>query len=171
MSNIFELDSDILSTAQGGFDDILDQLGKPCKLIYPAKFVECVNCIYDPIGKKSSNRWRTGGPMPFHAGACSMCQGAGKHATENSDTITMTINWIPGKNITSGPNIRVPIGYPIETRGYMTDLAKVRQSEEMIIIGAVEPHCHYRFKLDGEPTDAFQIVPGRYFVCIWKRIG
>ncbi len=172
MGKLFEIDSDSLQAAQDGFDDILDSLGKQCKLVYPSKFIECVNCIYDPIGKKSSNRWRTGGPMPFHAGACSMCQGAGKSATENSENVIMTINWLPGKNISTGPNIRVAIGYPIETRGYMTDLAKVRSCEEMIILGGnADIYSHYKFKLDGEPTDVFQAISGRYFVATWKRVG
>ena len=49
------------------------------------------NCIFDPVGKKSSNRWRTGGPLFFPNGAiCGLCNSAGgAHATENSDTINL----------------------------------------------------------------------------------
>lgn len=171
MGKLFEIPEDVLETAQDGFDDILDQLGKSCKLIYPAKFIECTNCIYDPIGKKSSNRWRTGGPMPFHAGACPQCNTQGRIATENSETITMTINWTPGRHNVPLTNVRVPIGYVIQTRGYMTDYPKIKQCEDMIILGEVEPYGHFKFKLDGEPTDPFQFVPGRYFIANWKRVG
>ncbi len=83
----------------------------------------------------------------------------------------MTINWIPGKNHEVTTNIRVPIGYVIQSRGYMTDYPKIKSCEEMLIIGEVEPYGHFKFKLDGEPTDPYQIVKGRYFIARWKRVG
>lgn len=171
MGRLFELPDDFTETAQDGFDDILDLFGKQCKLVYPARFVECVNCAYDPIGKKSSNRWRTGGPMPFHAGSCPMCNGDGRRATENSETIVMTINWTPGRNVTFLTNIRVPIGSIIEARGYLTDVTKIKQCEEMLIVGEMAPYSHYKFKLESEPVDPFQLVSGRYFGVLWKRVG
>jgi hypothetical protein len=100
-----------------------------------------------------------------------MCNGVGKRATENSENITMTVNWTPGKNYTPVTNVRVNIGYIIQTRGFMSDLTKVRQCDEMVIIGEMEPYSHYRFKLDGEPAAPFQAIKGRYFIANWKRAG
>lgn len=168
---LFELPDDLLSNAQDGFDQMLETFGQTCKLIYPARFVECVNCIYDPIGKKSSNRWRSGGPMPFHSAGCPLCNGQGRRATENSETIKMTVNWIPGKfaKPITNTNIRVDIGSVIETRGYLTDANKVKSCEEMLIVGELEEFGKYKFKLDGEPVSVFQFVRGRYFHARWVR--
>lgn len=167
---MFDLDG-IRELAEEGFDDILDQLGKPCKLVYPARAVECTNCIYDPIGKKSSNRWRTGGPMPFHAGSCPSCNGEGKRFSENSETITMTINWNLGRFDESSANVRIPLGHIIDTRAYIDDYIKIIRSEEMLILGAVAGLRHFKWKLAGEPADPFQMTSGRYCIAKWKRVG
>jgi len=173
MAKLFDIADIIRDTCQDGFDDILDLMAKPCKLTYPESFIDCVNCVYDPIGKKSSNRWVTGGPMPFHAGSiCPICNGDGKLATENSENIQMSINWGQitfGKNMPI--NIRIPMGGVIETRGYLTDLPKVKKCRSMSILGDIAPYGHFNFKLDGEPSDPFQFIPGRYFIANWVRIG
>lgn len=51
----------------------------PCRIIYGStKFTDCVNCIYDAIGQKSSNRYQDGGPIPFQLGTlCPVCWTAG----------------------------------------------------------------------------------------------
>lgn len=169
MPGLFDISDTFAESVEDGFDDILDLLSKPCLLIYPASTTDCVNCIYDPIGKKSSNRWTTGGPMPFNSGACPMCNGQGRIATENSETINMTINWGPitfDKGMPAG--IRLPLGGAVETRGYMADYPKVKKCETMRI---VSPYGRFVFKLDGEPSDPFQLVQGKYFIANWKRIG
>jgi hypothetical protein len=168
---LFEIPDDLLENAEDGFNQMLETFGRTCRLIYPARFVECTNCIYDPIGKKSSNRWRNGGPMPFHSGVCPLCNAQGRRATENYDDITMTVNWVPGRYLRPTENIRVDIGSVIETRGYIADLNKVKSCQDMIVIGEVEPYGKYRFKLDGEPISTFQFVKGKYFNAKWIRIG
>lgn len=172
MGKLFD-PSDYRETVQDGFDDILDLFGKPCRLVYPESFISCANCIFDNIGKKSSNKWVTGGPMPFHAGSiCPICNGAGKIATENSATIYMTINWGQTNFNKSAPiNVRVPIGGTIETRGYLTDLPKVKKCRSMNILGDISAYGHFNFKLEGEPSDPFQFIPGRYFIANWTRVG
>jgi hypothetical protein len=38
----------------------------PCTLEYGVtKYDDCNNCVYDPIGRKSSNVYEAGGPVPF----------------------------------------------------------------------------------------------------------
>jgi hypothetical protein len=168
---LFELPDDLLTYAEEGFSDIIVSLGKTFRLTYPARFVECENCIFDPIGKKSSNRWRTGGPMPFHAGGCPMCNGQGRRATENYDDITMTINWTPSVHKMISDNIRIPMGYVIETRGYIADLPKIKSCEDIMILDGVQEYGKYKFKLEGEPVDAFQYVKGKFFNARLKRVG
>lgn len=52
------------------------------------KLTECPNCIYDPIGKKSSNKYKLGGPRAF-SGICPHCSGRG--VTDNDDTLAIDI--------------------------------------------------------------------------------
>ncbi len=168
---MFDL-SIIKDFAEEAFDDILDQLGVQCKLIYPPKWEACEDCIYDPIGKKSSNHYKNGGPIPFHSGACPMCNGAGKRQTENSDTIVMTIGWGDDKfSKDSNINTRIPLGGNIMCRSYLTEFNKIKQCDEMMILNELSGYGHFRFKLDGEPFDPFQITNGRYCISKWKRVG
>lgn len=166
---MFDLDG-IRDIAEEGFDDILDQLGKNCKLVYPGRAIECTNCYFDPIGKKSSNKWKSGGPMPFHAAACPMCNGEGRKISENSEIIVMTINWNMGPFSVTAPNIRIPMGHVINTRTYITNFPKIVKADEMLIVG-VDALRHFRWKLDGEPADTFQLVSEKYCISNWKRIG
>ena len=46
-----------------------DALTVSCTLDYGVtRYESCVNCLYDPIGQKSSNRFQHGGPVPFPFG-------------------------------------------------------------------------------------------------------
>lgn len=62
-------------------DIILSQTGltTPCKLIFEStKLQQCPNCIYDTITKRSSNLYKTGGPLVFSNGqTCPYCLGNG----------------------------------------------------------------------------------------------
>ena len=64
MGKIFTLSDDIKSVVTDALDDLITELGKDCRLVYPPRFVPCGNCIYDPIAGKSSNHWKSGGPIP-----------------------------------------------------------------------------------------------------------
>lgn len=56
-----------------------DGLTTPCTLIFDStKTQQCPNCIYDTISKKSSNIYKSGGPINFTNGqTCPYCRGAG----------------------------------------------------------------------------------------------
>lgn len=166
---MFEISDDIRASAEEGFNDLIDQLGKVCRLYFPPIFVECTNCNFDPIGNKSSNVYKHGGPMPFHAMDCPMCNGQGKKPSENYVDITMTAN-VTAKPFSMAANVRYPDGL-VETRGYIASLPQVLRCDYMICATLIEPYRRYRYKLYGEPIDPFSIVPGKYFVALWQRSG
>ena len=65
-----------------------------CRLNYRAtKFNDCINCVFDPIGGKSSNRFQSGGPVPFHHGVCPMCNGRGKIQQTDTEEIWLMPIW------------------------------------------------------------------------------
>ena len=72
-------------------DFINDNFGVNCKLIYPPKETECVNCVFDSIGRKSSNRYKHGGPQPFNFGNCPTCSGKGFREDEATENIKLRV--------------------------------------------------------------------------------
>ena len=80
--------SKILTTFKDNIDAVIDTFGKTCRVYYPPKQISCVNCILDPIGNKSANRYLHGGPIPFRNGAlCPVCNGVGYRAEETFSAI------------------------------------------------------------------------------------
>lgn len=172
MGKIFTLTDDIKQIARDAIDDLIDELGKDCTLLYPPKTVHCANCVFDPIGKKSSGRYLTGGPVFFPVGSlCPLCNGAGTRAEQVSEVVRFLCAWTPQDFYMPVPRgITVPEGR-IQTKGYMTDFPKVMQCVEMIVENPLEPVLRARFKLVGEPVDRSNIIQGRYFVARWERAG
>lgn len=171
MAKYIEYSTEAREVVQDVLDELIVAHGKSCKLVYPPKFISCSNCLPDPIGNKSSNRWLTGGPMPFPAGStCPMCNGAYKVATENSETITMVIYWNPSDWLWLPGNIRVADGM-VQTRGMLSDLPKIKSCNEAVFQTNIQPYTTYRFRLNGDVVDYANIVQDRYFLAFWKRVG
>lgn len=166
-----EIDDDMRETINSCFDDLLDPtvFGKLCRLTFPPIFETCVNCV--------GNVWRSGGPMPFQQGVCPQCGGAGQRATENTADIYMSVSFggALGINNRVWSNLnregtRLPETL-IQTRGFATDLMRVRQCDSMTLIEPGHPMMSWRFTLTNEPFDYFSITQARYFIAFWKRAG
>ena len=178
MANIFGIPDDIRQFVQDGVDDLLNEYGHTCTLYFKEEYVECTNCVYDPIGKKSANRFITGGPMPFPRGSiCPMCSGSGGvKADVQSATITLWIEFDPVEwRKFDIPGIRSADGL-IFSQGFMKDLPSVRSCTHMRIQSkagqpSTDGHIKYRYTLASEPIDDSDIVQGRYFTALWKRNG
>ena len=172
MAKLFTLSNDVKTIAQNAIDDLIDQLGKDCLLLYPPLPEPRNNCILDPIGNKSSNHWFNGGPMPFPNGSiCPMCNGGGFHFKEMTKPIKLLIANSPSEWFVKFPhNIQVPAG-TIQTKGYTTDLPDVLQTRKMVLQVSLQPMIRFTYELAGEPIDQGNIVQGRYWVAMWNRVG
>ena len=81
------------------FNDAIDALLEdtaltvPCKLVFEnTKLQECVNCIYDAISGKSSNQYKSGGPIQFVNGQiCPYCSGKGSISFSSEEDIYLGI--------------------------------------------------------------------------------
>lgn len=62
---------------QPNISAIKHQLGRPVKVVWRENSMGCPNCYYDGVNKKSSNRFREAGPIPFTKGTCPYCKGDG----------------------------------------------------------------------------------------------
>ncbi len=168
---IVYIDDELRSIINQSFDELIETLGKTCRLHFPSIFEDCDNCF--------GNTWKTGGPMPFEQGVCPQCGGTGQRATVNTYDIKMTMDWggAFGTNNRVWSSLTRQDGTThmpdtlIQTRGYATDLMKVRQAESMTVIEPEHPMMSWNFKLANEPYDYFSITQARYFIAFWKRAG
>lgn len=171
MGRIFTLTEDIRQIAKDAIDDLIDQLGKNCRLIYPSVETDCPNCIYDPTTNRSSGRYQAAGPRPFPNGTiCPVCRGAGKLSADSSEVIKMLCQWNPRNYQQLPGNIQVPNSV-LQTKGYLTDMPKVMRSRKMVLEIDIEQYNRFTFELWGEPIDQGNIIQGRYFIALWKRVG
>lgn len=171
MGVLFTLDTATKAVIQQGLDDLITELGKDCLIVYPPLRVNCVNCVKDPIGNKSSNVWKTGGPLPFpNGGICPMCNGSFTVAKENSETLHLLCAWEPRNFFYPIRNLdlKVPFG-TIQTKGYMSDLPKIKRANYLVFELPIVPIIRQTYVLSGEPGDQSNIIQNRYFVATWER--
>ncbi len=85
MAKLFTITDDIRAIGSNAIDDLIDQLGKDCRLVYPPTLVPCSDCAADPIGDKPANAWVTGGAFsPPDGTVCAMCGGSQYRAEETT---------------------------------------------------------------------------------------
>ena len=175
-SPLFTLTPAIKGIAANAIDTLINQLGKPCRLVYPPVMVACPQGCQVVVGaKQMTDIWRTGGSVkPGNLSTCSVCGGTGQMAQSQSETITLLCNFDvkPWKTISIPDNVdfRSPGGLCI-TKGFLTDMPKVKRCIEAVLATNVEPYVRYTYRLHGEPMDTSNIVQGRYFSAIWLRAG
>jgi len=171
MGDLFTITNDIRNIAKSAIDSMINQLGKPCRIVYPPMWQPCVNCHnIGMIGGKPVSRYKHGGPLPFPNGTiCPMCNSTGKYrANAATETVTLLCSWNPDNWVKNDLGLRIP-GGTLGTKGYIWDMPKIRNAD-YIEIQVVEGYAHWRFQLSGEPIDQGNIVQGRYFVALWERM-
>lgn len=174
MGVLFTLTLPIKSIIQQALDDLITELGKNVRLVYPAKWVSCVNCVYDNIGHKSSNYYKSGGPLQFpNGGICPLCNGKGKIEQEVTETIRMLCSFDPKDFYRPVPqvDVRLPYGSRIQTKCYLSDLPKIMRADHAVFETDIESVLRQTYKLASEPADVSNIVQGRYVVADWSRIA
>jgi hypothetical protein len=129
----------------------------------------CPNCIYDVGLKKSSGKYKTGGPISFALGKiCPYCNGVGFYGEQKSETGYLAIIWDYKKWINPPPNINNPEGF-IQTICDKTYLPNIRQCKDITIIYNTTG-SNPVFRLYGEPNPA-GLGDNNYLFCMWEKIG
>jgi hypothetical protein len=173
MGRIFTLTPQIRQIAQDCLDDLIDQLGKDCRLEWPPQPSPCPNCISDPAAGVSLGIPQPGAQYPFPDGAvCPVCGGTGSVPLVHSRTIRLLLQWGPGpwSRGVAPSEYKVPYG-AVLAKGRLTDLPDVLQSRRLVAQLSVEPLVRYAFELDGMPIDTSNIVQNRYFSSLWRLKG
>jgi hypothetical protein len=131
----------------------------------------CPNCIFDPNLKKSANKYKTGGAVPFALGKlCPFCNGVGYYGETKSKEVYLAIIWDYKKWINPPPSeLAIPEGM-IQTICDKTLLSDIRKCSDMNVVYPSSVNKPHKFRLDGEPNPA-GLGDNNYLICMWKKIN
>ena len=160
---------------QKTYDDQMDLLladnglTTKCLLNYGITKKEfCPNCFYDPNLKKSSNKYKPGGPRPFVTGRiCPYCNGDGYSGSINSEVVYLAVTadskyWINKPENLQNPDSR------IQTICRYSLVSKIKQAKDMTVVYS-ENNTNPNFMLIEEPNPA-GLGDNRYLICNWEKI-
>lgn len=172
MGTLFTLTPDILGVVQTALDDLITELGKECKLVYPPRWAACDNCVRRQIGNLTSTTWKHGGPLPFqNGGVCPLCNGEGRKAVEQSEAITLLCSYEPRGFFQPVPGTDVRVANAtLRTKCYLEQVPKLKKADHLIFQLPQEPFVRAKFELATEPVDTSNVVKGRYAVAFWRQI-
>ena len=140
-----------------------------CTLKYGVtKYDSCSNCIYDPIGKKSSNRFINGGSIPFPFGTiCPLCNGAGRRPVESSEVVHLMVIFDPKEFMDKG-TINSPDGL-IQTMAKKEMTPKLQRANQIVVSNDISGFFSHTYQRVAEPTP-IGLGNNEFVLCMWKRI-
>lgn len=147
----FTIPSGIFQKYYDVVDELIDNeyIGSTCVLYFPKINVECSNCYFDSINHKSSNKYKTGGPISFDFGICPYCHGVGLIDDVETKDINARLYWNPHdwKKITNivSPNASILM------IGYQTDLSHLIRADYIKIHKNTDIKQLYQCVLEGQP--------------------
>jgi hypothetical protein len=142
-----------------------------CTLEYGiTRYENCVNCVFDPIGRKSSNRFQDGGPVPFpFAGICPLCNGAGKKPIVTSENVNLAVIFEPREFLGISTPVNTADGF-IQTLAKKELTPKLQRAKEIIVATEVSGFFSHRYERVSEPTP-IGLGNNEFVLCTWKRVG
>ena len=145
-------------------------LSLPCQLIYEGSvFTECPNCYVDPLSHKSSNRYKSGGPISFVDGQiCPNCRGLGGTYQQVSDTLDLLV--LHNYKMWVGFDFKVhsPEGM-VQTISKLADYTKIKNCNKIIIDTNIQDYtqAYYQRASESSPQGFGE---SSYFFTMWKKI-
>lgn len=172
----FEFPDDQKAAFQEVFTDIINVLGKSCKLTYQPKLVPC-ECATLVSGPNSNFALHGGNVRVDQNGVCGLCGGVGTKEQSETEVIKLTIDWTPKTFLNYDLSIRNPapaVNLPFQvivTRGKIENLPKVRQCVYMEIQTPLGGYGMGKYTLRGDGTDGFNAIQDKYFLQVWERVA
>ncbi len=168
-TDLFTISDDVINIFERGVDAIIDQLGKNVKLIFDPIIIPCPNCLFDPIGGKSSNRFKPGGPVPFSDGArCPYCRGTGKTEQERSTIVKASVSWSPQDYIDYGISVQNARAV-VSTKTLLNDVIKIQRAKIAIIDCDISSILKVKCRRLKDPVP-IGVKNSRYAMTFWQRI-
>ena len=153
-----------------------DALTRQCRLIFEgSKRTPCENCVYDPIGQKSSGRYKSGGPWPFHGGICPMCAGDGFTTDRSTEDIYLAVIYDEGKwkklGAGNASTSRTPetVKQFIQTMSKTSTWPQINRANSIIIDVDLIPYKEMMFQKVGDP-EICGFGDSRYILATWERV-
>lgn len=163
---------DLKNLYKSMIDELLrsGSLSLPCKLIYEgSSFTECSNCYIDPISHKSSNIYKSGGPIQFGDGQiCPYCRGLGGVYGENYDTLDLLVIFDYKYWINFNSKIHSPDGL-VQTISKLEDYPKIKNCNKIIIDTTIQNYTESFYQRNSEPEPC-GFGESSYFFTYWKKI-
>lgn len=129
----------------------------------------CPNCIYDSNLKKSSGKYKAGGPRPFVSGRiCPYCNGAGFYGETQGEEVFLGIISNPKDWVIKPTNFE-NTEQLIQTICSKDLFSKFKQCKDMTVVYS-EVNANPLYELFQEPNRA-GLGDNNYLITMWKRIG
>ena len=167
----FELPTSLVSSHEYIADSLIDgPTGQDCQLIYPVtKNAVCINCVFSPRQKRSSNIYKAGGPVPFeNHTTCPWCGGEGRSSRAVKETIRLRVYWTQKDWSIFGP-VENPESYAMVI-GYMEHLPKLEKADRILLNKELVQYRKWIFERKGEAVP-WGLGQDRYFAQMLKRSG
>lgn len=149
-------------------DSYLDgEIGSDCTLIYPDKYTECPNCIFNNQTKRSSGVYKAGGPQSFSNTICPVCFGIGRLQERVTAAIKLRVYFSAKEWKELGINVADPDGIAV-CIGYMDDLDKLEKATKILVINTLEKR-KFTYTREGEALP-YGFRRDRYFIQKLKRV-
>ena len=161
----------MVSTHEYLADALIDgPTGHVCQLIYPVtKNSVCPNCIYSPRQKRSSNIYKSGGPVPFeNHTTCPWCGGEGRSSREMKEDIRLRVYWSQ-----KDWSISSPVENPdssVMVVGYIYNLPKLEKADRILVNKNTSAYKKWIFERAGEAIP-WGMAQDRYFAQMLRRVG
>jgi hypothetical protein len=148
-----------------------DALTITCTLEYGiTKYENCANCVFDPIGRKSANRFQDGGPIPFpYGGICPMCNGAGKKPVTSSEDVNLAVIFEPRQFLEISTPVNTADGF-IQTLAKKEMTPKLQRAKEIIVATEISGFFKHRYERVSEPSP-IGLGNNEFVLCNWRRMG
>lgn len=127
----------------------------------------CPNCIFDAALKKSSNKYKAGGPIVFPVGQlCPYCFGVGYYGEEKKEVVYLALVTDNKKWINPPTNIAISDSM-IQSICHKQYYSSIKQCKDMTVI-LDETKDNPKYNLYGDPTPA-GLGDHNYIIAMWKN--
>lgn len=174
MTNPFDnlITADLKQTYNNAISTLLAQSGLslPCKLIYENnKKIECPNCEIDSMSGRSSNTFKTGGPIQFLDGQiCPVCNGDGYRFESKEENIDLLVLFEYKYWINFNSNINSPDGM-IQTICSTNSLTQIKAANRLLVDTNLTGVTRNYFSRASDPQPA-GLGDTNYLFTFWKKI-
>lgn len=166
------ISSDLKQLFSNAISSLLEDtaLTVSCTLYFGVtKYEDCSNCIYDPIGRKSSNRYQDGGAAPFRFGTvCPICGGQGKKPVITTENLNLAVIYDYRNFLNSQTPVNIPDG-SIQTICANSLMPKLLRAKELQTSTDIKNYMDARFERITDPQPV-GFGNNDFVFCTWKRI-